>query len=643
MKNTTIYTYYTYQLMNIKQLLMLLLIVFSSLIYAQNASTKIYTPSDLRNRNTYADAKKMFDIYNRIDNKSAQDSLKRLLSFYNWSIHDSDNYLLDHLLNLKLLLVTGKGLDNVSTTINQGYSSSVANEQYSGNPESIAINAIATFMANRAKEEVLYYAIDKIFDIVNDSGRAGQIFRQLVPKTTKLIIKLKKGGVYYVSDFSLIKQTMEMDLRDLPLTLSVAIKSPVPLVNDIEILTGQSYLMVRDGKRIQDLIGEWGNYNWSDSNFKITAHYMLLVSNALKDVQGSKHYWIDASEVSSLNPKNINTDNFEQFYYGLLYQQLKSQPEQFMKSICQGMNSLDDVVKFCNKLSEINSVAQEMNSLKDSLSLLKKPRQVDINWIINRVNQTINIFSGFTKLNIFSDSLSIPDSYMAYADQVIDMSRLIYQKDYASALSSLIVDLSQDNFLTETDLRKITFFIQLSQVKDESEFTAFLESYAAPIGSSSLKRTAKCNISLNGYVGLNGGYEWVTNSSTGNKNNGYYGGVAAPIGISFSFAPSKCGSVSLFLSFIDLGSLVNMRLNNDSTTYTNLKLDQFFSPGVGLYYNIKGTPLTIGGYLCRINDVLNIQYSSGTSTITETGRDVVRLNFSALIDIPFFTLRNKPQ
>jgi hypothetical protein len=634
---------------NLKQLLLTIFIMFSWCTYAKTMpektqAKKLYSDSALRTRNTYADALIMSNLYtkiikNRKDKSKSIDSIRKLLSYYNWSVSDRGNFLFTSLLKLNVLIDTNRGIGVQSPTTTQGYSSSGANEQYSGNPESIALNAIATFMATRAKEEILYYAIDKIFDIVNDKGNVGQKFRQLFPKTTTLILKLKKGGVYYPSDFSLVKQTMEMDLRDLPLTLPMAIKFTDPLVNDIEVVAGQSYVMIRDGKKIQDLITDWGSYNWNNKNIKISTHYLQLISNALKDTIGSSHYWINTSEVSALNPLNIGNNSFQQFYYGLLYQQLKFQPEAFIQKICKKISDTNDLSKFCAQINGISNIAQELNTLKDSL--LKRPRQVDINWIINRSNQTINLVSNFSSLSIFNDSLSIPNSYFTYADQVLDMARLIQQKEYSSALSSLIVDLSQDSLVSQIDLRKITFFIQLSQIKDESEFTAFLESYAAPIGSSALKRNAIFNLSLNGYVGLNGGYEWVTNSVTKNKNNTWYGGVAAPIGISFSF-PLGMNSFTAFISVLDLGSLVNARFNNDSASYSNLRLDQFFSPGIGVFYNIKGTPITFGGYLCRINNVRNIQYSTSTATITETNRNVVRLNFTVLIDIPFLTFSNKP-
>jgi hypothetical protein len=168
-------------------------------------------------------------------------------------------------------------------------------------------------------------------------------------------------------------------------------------------------------------------------------------------------------------------------------------------------------------------------------------------------------------------------------------------------------------------------------------------SYAAPIGSSSLKRNASCNLSLNGYVGINFGNEWIRNSTTGTNNNSTYFGVTAPIGLTLSFLPSDCGTWSATLHLIDLGSLVNARLKGDSTNYSNLRFDQFFSPGIGIGYNFKGTPVTVmanGNWLFNLRD---IQYKDSKAIITETNKNVFRMNLSILIDIPFVTLFNKPK
>ncbi len=115
-------------------------------------------------------------------------------------------------------------------------------------------------------------------------------------------------------------------------------------------------------------------------------------------------------------------------------------------------------------------------------------------------------------------------------------------------------------------------------------------------------------------------------------------GLAAPIGLSCTFDRRW----TVFGSLIDLGTLVNQRLNNDNTSYSNLKFQHFFAPGLGLYYNIpKLSPITIGIHTNYIPSLKSIQYSNGTANVIESDRNVIRTNLSILIDIPFFTIHNE--
>src|SRR5690606_41003158 len=51
-------------------------------------------------------------------------------------------------------------------------------------------------------------------------------------------------------------------------------------------------------------------------------------------------------------------------------------------------------------------------------------------------------------------------------------------------------------------------------------------------------------------------------------------GLAAPIGVSINFNKN----FTVFASIIDLGTLVNVRLNNDTTFFSNLKFEHFLAP-----------------------------------------------------------------
>lgn len=114
--------------------------------------------------------------------------------------------------------------------------------------------------------------------------------------------------------------------------------------------------------------------------------------------------------------------------------------------------------------------------------------------------------------------------------------------------------------------------------------------------------------------------------------------MTAPIGVSATFAK---GYLTTFLSFIDLGSVVNQRLNNDIAPNFSLKFENFFAPGMGLFFNFRQLPISVGAHFNFIPNLRTIEYFDGNSLVTESHKSVTRANFSLLIDIPFFTLYNR--
>jgi hypothetical protein len=57
--------------------------------------------------------------------------------------------------------------------------------------------------------------------------------------------------------------------------------------------------------------------------------------------------------------------------------------------------------------------------------------------------------------------------------------------------------------------------------------------------------------------------------------------------------------------------------------------------------NFPKLPISAGVHFNYIPNLRTIKYESGNATITESNRSVTRINFSILVDIPFFTLFNK--
>ena len=114
-------------------------------------------------------------------------------------------------------------------------------------------------------------------------------------------------------------------------------------------------------------------------------------------------------------------------------------------------------------------------------------------------------------------------------------------------------------------------------------------------------------------------------------------GLSAPIGISVT----RNNNFTLFASFIDIGSVVSLRLNNDNNEYAGLRLEHFFAPGLGLFYNVKNSPLTLGLHQSYVPNLRNITYEDNSALVKDENVSVNRINFSVLVDIPFLTFFNK--
>jgi hypothetical protein len=182
------------------------------------------------------------------------------------------------------------------------------------------------------------------------------------------------------------------------------------------------------------------------------------------------------------------------------------------------------------------------------------------------------------------------------------------------------------------DLRGLTFLSEIAMVEKSEDVRKILESYTLPIGSSSIKRKSSFNISINGYVGLSGGIERAY--IDGNRDRGNFG-LTAPIGFTISTSDKKRANFSAFFSVIDLGTMVNARFNDTEIENQDVKIEQFFAPGLGIYYNIQKTPISLGLHYSYIKNLK--EFTQNNSTV-ENNFGVGRFNFSILVDIPFFNI-----
>jgi hypothetical protein len=507
---------------------------------------------------------------------------------------------------------------------------------FSGNWQAVVINGLASFMADRFKEEAMHMALTDVFDKMTNDDKA--IVSALFPKTYAEIVILDKSQNYYTADLLFLRQLVQADLAALPdnLVANMGTLLPqlqkYPQLEDAITLTYSAVKYSRENRTLPDMITMLAQLNYQSLDVSKALQVIDLVSTALR-ADGSSETWVQPTDISPL--LLTTADNKVRFFYGLLYQQLTDAGMQKMApDLVKYIQVVDDqaaatnislLLPFISSLNEAYDYAKTTNfqfkTVDDAFKFIRPAAQAFQNFLQNtQVQQYLHINDGVSNT----------------IGQLLDVTQSFLNKDYQQAVPLLVADLGQYFPAgSQQYTRSLAFISQLATIQTQDDMESLLDAYALPIGSSSIKRTALFNISLNSYVGATGGWETAYGSKAQQTKNNF--GLSAPIGVAITYH----GNLTLFVSVLDLGSIVNARLNNDTTYYSGLKLEQFFAPGAGLYYNFTKLPLTLGFNYTYIPNLRTITYQDGNATVTETNRSVTRFNFSALIDIPLLTLFNK--
>lgn len=638
------------------------LLITLTLLYSSNLFGQLYNK-----QNTYLDALELANIRNSIPiPKSNKDTIYTINSFadafrkiaYKYG-NDSEllnnPFLKDYLLGIyppdtsaevAEYVIGGDVQKEKKIYMPIGYYSEkfAPTSLTSANWQASAINGMANFMAGRFKQELLQVAIDQIFTQIK-TKEDSILLKSIFPKTFKHIGDLYGSGAssYYTADLLLLRQTAQIDFEQLPKNI---IKNPEmvfpslktePKIKDMLVLANYIVEYSQQGQSLDRLLTILSNETYSsDSTVYKILNVADLISQALLDKEGSeneknKDVWVNPINIL---PTTLNSlKNLEiRYFYGLLYQQLIQIPE--FKRYLERKNSNDlvliatniqDIVRFVNKLNNT------YNYIRSKEFNLKSPEEIVT--YIKDINQTLTSFATTIKK---IPELNLNDSILYVSAKYITIVEAMMKKDYQKVIPLLVIEFGEYMDMNGKSSRTVVFVSQLATIESADDMDALLSSYALPIGSSSIKRHSSFNISVNGYVGLTGGWE-IAYGTQKNQTKGNIG-LSAPIGISATFCN---GYLTPFVSFIDLGSIVNQRLNNDTTSYSNLKFEHFFTPGIGLFVNCPKLPITAGVHFNYIPNLRTIKYESGNATITESNRSVTRINFSVLVDIPFFTLYNR--
>lgn len=388
------------------------------------------------------------------------------------------------------------------------------------------------------------------------------------------------------------------------------------------------------------------------------------VDNQIKYIKVKKEYtnedyyeYIETSidviqygfKITNLLNKEINVENYIQIAYNSndLYKNIYE--ENYASALTNTVNIINTTCEILNiefKTPDFtNLLTADLNSISnipafkkfDSIAFMKKFNDNDINWDkkISFINDEIK------KIEELKNKVNLNDNDKIIVEKAIVRASLILK---SNTLQSSV-----------SNIRKYGLFMaNIVEAETPEQVQSAIESAVLPIGSSSLKKHSKYNISVQSYLGAS--FNINANDNYINAWNGKVG-ITAPIGISFNKGWNNAGSIGLFISLVDLGAIVDYEYNTDTnfttsvssasldttvigTVKTNnnykVELGQIFSPG---FYITYGFPVDIPIALS-----FGAQYGPGLIKInnskTTLTDPVWRYVFTLTVDIPWFTLYN---
>lgn len=612
-------------------------ILVSLLVFA--VYSNIVSGQSLNKQSTYLDAVELARIYvedrntTYHDNATYKKAFEQILEKYGISRDNIDSnpflagYVIEHETSAAI------------TAVNKPYvapdtAPGIAN---GGDWQSLVINTLASFMAERFKDEAMHMAIDRLFSKISADDKV--TVKLLFPKSFVEIEKLynKGNGNYYTADLLYIRELVKSDLDQLPEKIGT---NPTLIFTRLgnhkqfaDILT-ISYLTLKFSKESRDLpsiITLLSEKKYQSADLKKALQLADMIAFGMRDVQGRGDLWINPGKLDPADIGNLNP--MVRFFYGLIYQQMQDAASKLSLSTLSGYLNVADTRQLAQKIAEMISFVNKCNEaysyLKGKDFTIKTTEDA-----LLQVRSTLGIFKSVLINPSYGQIFHIDAKAMEVFENVIEVNELFMKKDYQRALPVLLSYWSPylPDGLNAGYNRSVAFLSQFATVTTHEDMTNMFNSYALPIGSSSIKRFSSFNVSLNGYVGFNGG--WETAYGTLGKQTKKNFGLTAPVGVSLTFG----GAFTALVSVIDLGSIVNVRLKNDTTYYSDLKLEQFFAPGIGAFYNFKRLPLSIGIQYSYIPNLRSIKYEIDKTVVSESNRSVSRVNFSVLFDIPFLTL-----
>jgi len=513
-------------------------------------------------------------------------------------------------------------------------------------------DGLAKFMIKRAKEELTI----AFFQDFQDNIKENEEFQLLFPRTAGSLERIGNELYNYQRYLETLREDFYDDLNQLPQHIQRfpwRFPQKFQTKNDsiiaFGLVTGGQIIQgIRNKKHPGNIIEDLDTQGFTaiDTDFDASIKSLKLLSVSLRNPEIAKEnrnkkgaYWVDDSLVHLVLTDDVSL----KLYLGLLAHEGKAIVFQDGKTLQRYL--IDAYPKF----REISPVVFDFMIQATEIEYLIRQQDTtltgrELRSYVDALSNTFQLGRKFTEtLNIGIDSvLSVHiDKAFTILQHATRMYTNIQDERFHAAVSNLVIlcesifpaDMKANGELN-TILKYANFMASMVEAEDSDEVAQVIEAFALPSGSARIKRNTACNISLNGYLGFSGGFNF--DKFSGGDAWEASLGVTAPIGVALSTG-GKLGSLSLFASFIDIGAVASHRFTNPDSQIAKIYLREIFSPGLMISYGIPKTPLSINCGLQRTAELTEI--NAQQRIVLESNW---RLSAALVVDIPFLNVYSKP-
>ena len=203
-----------------------------------------------------------------------------------------------------------------------------------------------------------------------------------------------------------------------------------------------------------------------------------------------------------------------------------------------------------------------------------------------------------------------------------DMWKAAEERDFPRLIASLYplaADLGVREPIPAPLRRYVPLITGLASAKTSADYTAVLQTYAAPAGSWREKRRQPFTVALNSYLGAAGGI--IDGTDTREI------AVFLPLGLDLAWPRFRA-----FVSLADVGNVAALR-SGKLEVPEKVSLDDLIAPGIFLNVPLGRSPFVAG--ISAVQAPFDVPGADGAPATKERG---IRLSIVVAIDVPILTL-----